>query len=86
MAADMLPVMVVPIVAPNSGTKKSPYILDESIPRTRPPREVIREQIHQRDLERAKNKPDEERNFFDYMLLAQEKIEEMQKSTIKYYA
>jgi hypothetical protein len=65
------------IVAPQKERKKSPYILDESLPKARDPQEVYYERLQKRQLEKAKNKPDNERNFFDYMILAQEKLKDL---------
>lgn len=66
--------------------KKSPWILDESNPRPKAPLQVMSERAHQRALERAKNKPDSERNFVDYFILAQDKLEKMKDSTVIYMA
>ena len=73
----IVPIAVMPIVAPKGEYKKSPYVLDESLPKVRDPRVVMNERMQKRALEQAKNKPDNERNFFDYLILAQEKMKEI---------
>lgn len=77
MSEGLVPVMVMPIVAPRSEHKKSPYILDESVPKMKDPNLVLSENMNKRILERAKSKPDEERNFMDYLVLAQDKLSKM---------
>jgi hypothetical protein len=40
--------------------------------------------MKQRQIDRAKNKSDDERNVFDYMILAQEKLKDL--NTVMYLA
>lgn len=56
---------------------KRPWVMDETLPKTRNPQEVMNEKMKERLIERAKNKPDDQRNFFDYLILAQDKLEKM---------
>lgn len=75
------PVTVVPmaIVSPDSyeQTKKFPYVIDEAVPRTRPPQEVMNEVQRQRLVDNAKNKPDNERTVMDYFILFQDALSNM---------
>ena len=72
-------VPVMSIVAPRGEYKKPPYVLDETLPTFRDPQEIMREKMQERILNDAKNKPDNERNFFDYLILAKDKIDKMPK-------
>jgi hypothetical protein len=72
------------IVAPQKERQKSPWVLDESLPKARNPQEVYYERMKQRQIDRAKNKSDDERNVFDYMILAQEKLKDL--NTVMYLA
>ncbi len=73
MLNGIMPVGVA-IVAPKNERSKNPWVLDESVPKTRDPQEVMYERMLKRDLKKAKKKPVEERNVFDYLLLAQDHI------------
>ncbi len=75
MSMGLVPVGAMSIVAPPRNYERVPWVLDETIPRYPNPREVMNERAKERLVERAKNKPDVERNFMDYLILAQDKLE-----------
>ena len=74
------------IIAPQKDNKRAPWILDETPTILRDPKVIMNERMKEEMLEKAKSKPDKARNFFDYLLLAQEKLEKMQNSTVCYLA
>lgn len=77
MSEGIVPVMVMPIVTPRSERKRSPIVIDESLPRTKNPNNIMTEIIQRRNIERILNKPEEERTFFDYLILAQNKLKDI---------
>lgn len=64
---------------PKTKQPKRPWVLDETLPKIKPPTDIMTEAAKKRAVERAKNKPDEERTFLDYLILAQDKIDEFRK-------
>ena len=72
--------------APRTNQPKRPWVIDETLPKTRNPMEVMNEKARERALKNAQNKPDSERNIFDYLLLAQNQLEKMKNSTVMYMA
>lgn len=77
MSEGIVPVMVMPIVAPRSERKRSPVVIDESLPKIKNPNNIMTEAMQRRVIERILNKPDEERTFFDYLVLAQHKLKDL---------
>jgi len=61
----------------DQNERKNPFVLDESLPRTKDPNQIMNERMKERIIEAAKNKPEEERTFLDYLVLAQDKLENM---------
>ncbi|MCM1338836.1 MAG: hypothetical protein NC191_04130 [Muribaculaceae bacterium] len=55
-------------------TPKHPWVMDETLPRYRDPQEIMHERTQEKILNQAKNKPADERNVFDYMVLANDYI------------
>jgi len=74
------------IVAPRKETKRNPLVMDETLPRYRNPQEVMNEKMHERILEKAKAKKDEDRNFMDYLVLAKDKLDKMAENSVIYMA
>ena len=62
-----------------TNTPRRPWVLDETLPKIKPPTDIMTEAAKRRAVERAKNKPDEERTFIDYLILAQDKLDEIRK-------
>ena len=74
------------VVAPRKEQPKRPWVMDESIPRARDPQEVMFEKMQAKILKDAKNKSDEERNFFDYLVLGKEKLDKLAENSVIYMA
>ena len=72
------------VVAPHKERKKSPYVLDETIPKAEDPLKKLAELKKAQMLKNAKNKPDNERTFADYLVLAQDKLEKGIPGTVIY--
>lgn len=85
MSMGIMPIAVMPIVSPKGDHQKSPFILDETLPKAKNPQEVINAQMKEKLINMAKNKPDSERNFMDYIILAQDKLSKMD-APVCYYA
>lgn len=77
MSEGIVPVMVMPIVTPRSERKRSPIVIDESLPQIKDPNKVMNERMQKRIIEKILNKPDEKRTFFDYLILAQNKLKDI---------
>ena len=73
MLNGIMPVSV-GIMSPKKDTPRHPWVLDETLPRTRNPQEVMNEIMWNRELEKAKNKPLAERNIFDYLMLVNDYV------------
>lgn len=63
-----------------------PWVIDETPRRTRNPQEVMNERMKERILNEAKNKPDEERTFWDYLVLGKDKLDKMMENSVLYMA
>ena len=72
------------VVAPQKERKKSPYILDETIPSAKDPLKALAELKKAQMLKNAKNKPDNERTLTDYLILAQDKLDKGIPGTVIY--
>ncbi len=77
MSEGIIPVMVMPIVAPKSERRRVPVVIDESLPKIKNPNNIMTEAMRRRMIEKILNKPDEERTFFDYLVLAQQKLKDL---------
>ncbi len=74
------------VIAPQKERPRRPWVMDETLPKHRNPQEVMNEKMYERLVEKAKKKPDEDRNFMDYFLLAKDKLDELQKNSVIYMA
>ena len=63
--------------APTKIPTKSPYVLDETIPRPKNPTRKIAVSIFEKFVENVKNKPDSERNVIDYAVLLFDKLRKL---------
>ena len=61
------------IVSPKAPPKL-PYVLDESVPHPKNPTRRIVTNIFDKIVNNIKNKPDSERNMFDYAILLADKL------------
>ena len=80
MSVQGMPTVTMGIVSPDSYKRKpSPFVIDETIPKTKNPMNILQDVIYRKRLEEAKNKPDEERTIADYYILLQDKMNQIMK-------
>lgn len=56
---------------------KSPWVLDETLPKVEDPQKAMMENIYKQIVEKAKNKPIKERTLIDHLIIAMDYLKNM---------